>query len=124
MNSAKASKTGIYINVLKNVKSSVIELKLHNNLWKQKTIPLLSSSFGSVWLVSANPRRSDIFLVSTGFLENTKLHHYNDVSGRLSEIQKLPPRFKPDWYKHIKDSSHGLILGNNFCNLLRYVLPP
>ena len=99
LNSATASKTSIYISVLENVKSSIIELKLHNNLWKGKPIPLPSSSFSSVGLVSVNPRRSDIFLVSTGFLENTKLYHYNDVSGRLIKIQELPPRFKSDSYK-------------------------
>ena len=98
LNFAAASRTSIYISVLEDVKNSIIELKLHNNSWRKKVIPF-PSSFSSGWLVDVDPRRSDVFLSYTSFLENNKLYHYNDVSGEFKKIQELPPRFKADSYK-------------------------
>ena len=94
-----ASKTSIYMHILENVKSSIIELKPCGESWKERPVPLASSSFSSVGLIGANPRRSDVFFRSTGFLESPRLYHYNDLSGQLTKIQELPSRFKADSYK-------------------------
>ena len=94
---AGASKNSIYIKILENVKSSMVELKPEGIFWKKRKIPL--PSFSNVGLIGNDPRRTDVFFTATGFLESPKLYHYNDISGRLIKIQELPPRFKSEPYK-------------------------
>ena len=94
---AAASKNSIYINILKNVKRTLIELKLEGISWKEKQIPL--PSFGTANLIYSDPREPHVFLSSMGFLENPKLYYYNDVSRQLKQTQELPSRFQSGSYK-------------------------
>lgn len=94
---AAASKNSIYINILKDVKSSLVELTLKGKVWEKRYLPL--PSFSTSDIIYADPRRSDVFFTSQGFLESPKLYHYNDLSGRITKIQELTPRFKPSPYK-------------------------
>ena len=94
---AGASKNSIYIKTLKDVKSSIIELKPEGKFWKEKHLPL--PAFSTSDIIYSNPREAEVFFTSQGFLENPKLYHYNDVSGHLTKIQELSPRFNPSSYK-------------------------
>ena len=93
---AGASKNSIYIKILNNVKSSIVELKPKGAFWKKKQIPL--PPFSNTSFV-ANPREPHVFFTSTGFLDSPKLYYYNDISGQFKQIQQLPARFPPASYK-------------------------
>lgn len=94
---AGASKNSLYISILEDVKSSIIELKPKGSVWEKRQIPLLL--FGNLGLMGGDPRRTDLFFTATGFLESPKFYHYNDKSDQLTKIQELPPRFKSDPYQ-------------------------
>lgn len=96
LHSAGASKNSIYINILNDVKSSIVELKPKGAFWQERKIPL--PSFSTAYFIS-NPRENHVFFTATGFLENSKLYYYNDVSGQFKQIQELPARFQPEDYK-------------------------
>ena len=96
LNYAGASKNSIYIKILNNVKSSIVELKLKGGFWKERQIPL--PPFNNTYF-QATPREPHVFFISTGFLTNTKLYYYNDISGQFKQIQELPARFPTASYK-------------------------
>lgn len=96
LNYAGASKNSIYINILNNVRSSIVELKPTGTFWKERQIPLPPFSTTSFLL---NPREPHVLFTSTGFLKNSKLYYYKDTSGQLKKIQELPARFQPEAYK-------------------------
>ena len=97
LNYARASKDSIYVNILKNVKSSIVELRLEGKVWKKRSLPL--PSFSTIDIIYSNSRKSDVFFSATGFLESPTLYHYNDTSKKLTKIQELSPRFNPRPYK-------------------------
>ena len=97
LNYARASKHSIYINLLKDVTSSIVELKPEGKFWKKKHLAL--PSFSRADIVYSDPRESDVFFTAKGFLESPKLYHYNDLSGQLRKFQELSPRFDPSPYE-------------------------
>lgn len=94
---AQSSKNKIYIYILEDVKSSLVELSPHQKKWKEKLLPLPALS--SLSIIDANPENSDVFFSSETFLESEKLYHYNDVSEKLTKIQELPSYFDSNLYK-------------------------
>lgn len=92
---ATATKNRIYISILENVKSSIVELKPEVQSWRKTSLPF--PKFGNISIVNSNPRNPDVFFTSEGFLESPGLYHY--VSGKLTKIQELPPRFDPNSYQ-------------------------
>ena len=94
---AVSSKNKIYIKTLENVKSSLFELSFHRDEWKEK--PLSLPSLSNLSIIDADPENSDVFFSSETFFERRALYHYNDVSEKVTKIQKLPPHFDPKLYK-------------------------
>ena len=94
---AQSSRNKIYIQILDDVKSSLIELSPDLDQWKEKPLPL--PSFGTLSVVGADPENSDVFFTSSTFLETVKLYHYNDISEKITKIQELPSYFDPSLYK-------------------------
>ena len=92
-----SSKNKIYINILEDVKSFVIELKPELGTWKRKKLPF--PAYCTISIVRSDPNKAHVFFYSSSFLESEKLYHYEDSSEKLTKIQESPTYFDSKKYQ-------------------------